>query len=308
MLDKFRILLALHGQAARRSLHNLCQKPLATSMTIIVIAITLCLPALFWVFTQNIENLTASWKKNGHITLYLQPMNEEQVNSLVSELRQIQGIGDLSTKSASDGLAELQQQEGMQNIMQFLPDNPLPTVIEITPSAEANAPSQIEALFQRLQQLPEIEQAKLDLEWINRLHAFLNFMNKLATGFIVLLALAVILVIGNTLRLAIQNRQEEIQVLKLIGAADPYISRPFLYSGLWYGLAGGIFAILLINIFMLSVAIAVDQIAKEYQMHYPLLGLSFKQGFVLIISSLFLGWLGAKMSVKRQLASIEPYK
>ena len=122
-----------------------------------------------------------------------------------------------------------------------------------------------------------------------------------------LVSLAVVLVIANTLRLAIHNRHEEIQVLKLIGATDPYIARPFLYSGIWYSLAGAILAVLFVNLFMLILTSVVKQLASVYQMRYSITGLSVKQAYYLVLVSIILGWLGAQLSVNRQLASIEPY-
>lgn len=307
MLTRFRAYLSHHVQAAVSSLNFLCRKPLSTTMTIIVIAITLALPSLFWVFTANVEKLTVNWKKGGHISLYLKPISPEQELSILTSIKEIPGVGTVDLKSPAQGLSELQQQEGMEDIMQYLPENPLPAVIEVVPAVSVDSSTKLEQLFNQLKVQPHVEQAKLDMEWINKLHAILGFARSISHGVVILLASAVVLIIGNTLRLAIHNRYEEIQVLKLIGATDPFITRPFLYSGIWYGLAGAIVAILLVNIFMLSLAIAADQIASAYQMHYPLLGLSFSQGFLLIASAIILGWLGARLSVKRQLASIEPY-
>jgi cell division transport system permease protein len=118
--------------------------------------------------------------------------------------------------------------------------------------------------------------------------------------------MAVIVIVGTTLRVAIHSRQEEIQVLKLIGAKDPFILRPFLYSGVWYGAIGAIFAIFLVNIFILSLGASVNQLAVAYQMHYPLTGLTIRQILLLVLFAIILGWVGARLSVKRQLASIEP--
>ena len=169
-------------------------------------------------------------------------------------------------------------------------------------------PSQmkLEQLYLQLKSYPQVDQAKLDIQWINRLQAILGFIDSLAHGLMILLALAVILIIGNTLRLAIHNRHEEIQVLKLVGAKDSFIIRPFLYSGVWYGLAGAIFAVLLVNIFMLSLTLVVNQLAAAYEMHYSLVGLSLRQILLLVLSATILGWLGACLSVKKQLANIEP--
>lgn len=308
MLKKLQMLLSYHLQAANTSLNLLCRKPLATMMTVFVIAIALTLPTLFWVFTDNLEQITVDWQQGGHISLYLKSsLSPDDEMALLQQVRASEGVGQASLKSAAAGLAELQQQEGMQNIMRYLSENPLPAVIDVIPALGINSPSQVEQLFIRLQGLPQVEQVKLDMQWVNRLHALLGFVNKVADAIITLLASAVILIISNTLRLAIQNRHEEIQVLKLIGATDPYIARPFLYSGIWYTLAGAILAVLLVNLFMLSLAVAVNQLAAVYQMHYSLTSLSVKQAYLLVFVAIILGWLGARISVKRQLASIEPY-
>lgn len=308
MLKNLRTLSAYHLQAANSSLNLLCRKPLATMMTVIVIAIALTLPTLFWVFTDNLEQLTINWQRGGHISLYLKsPLSEAEQAAFVARVRATEGVGNVILKSSEDGLAELQQQEGMHDIMRYLPENPLPAMVDVIPALAINTPAQMEQLFARLKVYPQVEQAKLDMQWITKLHAILGFATKIAHALMALLASAVVLIIGNTLRLAIHNRHEEIQVLKLIGATDPYIARPFLYTGMWYSLAGAIMAVLFVNIFMLSVAVAVKQLAAAYQMHYPIMGLSVKQAYLLVIVSTMLGWLGARLSVKRQLASIEPF-
>lgn len=299
---------AYHLQAATNSFNALCNRPLATMMTIIVIAITLTLPTLFWIFTDNLSQLTADWQSDGHISLYLKTtLSNSEQQQLLNQVKEIEGVGQATLKTPAEGLKELQQQEGMQNIMHYLPENPLPALIDVIPSLAVNRPAQIEQLFNKLKALPMVEEGKLDMDWINRLHAILGFAGKAAHAVMALLACTVVLIVGNTLRLAIHNRQEEIQVLKLIGATDAFIVRPFLYSGIWYGLLGAIFAVLLVNIFMLSVAVAVQELATVYHMHYPLQGLSVQQAYLIVFAAIILGWLGARLTVKTQLASIEPY-
>lgn len=285
----------------------MCRKPFATLMTVIVIAIALALPALFWVFTDNISQLTAGWKRNGHISLYLQPgLTESETQQTLEQVQATKGVGQATLKSAQAGLAELTAQEGMQDIMHYLPENPLPAVIEVTPTLDIDSSANLDLLARQLGAVAKVEQTKVDMEWVGRLHTLLGFASKLSNAMLVLLALAVVLIIGNTLRLAIQNRQEEIQVLKLVGATDPFIIRPFLYSGVWYGLAGALVAIFLVNIFILSLGMVINQLTVVYQMHYPLTSLSIRQILLLVSFSIILGWIGARFSVKRQLASIEP--
>jgi cell division transport system permease protein len=272
-----------------------------------VIAIALALPTLFWVFSDNLGQLTSGWQHGGHISLYLNPNASESDQQLVlDKVRATEGVGQAFLKSASEGLAELTRQEGMQDLMQYLPENPLPAVIDVTPAPLINSPAKVDLLARQLQNIKQIDNAKVDMEWISRLHALLGFATKFADALLVLLAMAVVVIVGTTLRLAIHRRQEEIQVLKLIGAKDSFILRPFLYSGAWYGAMGALFAIFLVNIFILSLGSALNQLIVAYQMHYSLKGLSLGQALLLILFAIILGWIGARLSVKRQLAFIEP--
>lgn len=308
MLKNLRAQGAYHLQAATNSFNFLCRRPLATMMTVIVIAIALTLPALFWVFTDSLGQLTVDWQRGGHISLYLKPaLTSSEQTKVLTEIQAVDGVGQAILKSPEEGMQEMQKQEGMQDIMRYLPENPLPAVIEVIPTLAVKTPLEVDQLFARLKNLPQVEQGKLDIQWLTRLHAILGFAAKAAHALMALLACSVVLIVGNTLRLAIHNRQEEIKVLKLIGATDAFIVRPFLYSGIWYGLVGAIFAVLLVNIFMLSIAVALQELASSYQMHYPLMGLSVKQAYLIVVAAIVLGWLGARLSVRRQLASIEPY-
>ena len=308
MLIKLKKLAASHLHVAINSFNYLCRRPVATLITVVVIAIALTLPALFWVFTNNIKQLTVDWQRSGSISLYLKPsLTAAEQNKLLVDLGRMQGVGKVSLKTPAEGIKELQLQEGMNDIMRYLPKNPLPPLIEVIPALSVNTPAQVEQLFGRLKVLPQVEQTKLDMEWIRRLHAILGFAGEIANALMLLLAFTVVLIVGNTLRLAIHNRHEEIRVLKLIGASDQFIIRPFLYYGFWYGVIAAVFAVLFVNIFMLSLAVALQQLTSVYHMHYPLKGLSVFQAYLIFVTAIGLSWLGARLSVKKQLAFIEPY-
>lgn len=306
-MTKLKAYIACHIQAASYSIKLFYRRPIANLVTVIVIAVALTLPALFWVTTDNISHFTSSWKRNGHISLYLKPtLSVAQTEEVLAKVRTTQSVAVATLKSAQQGLAELTSQEGMADIMHYLPENPLPAVIEVVPSVAIDSPAKIDLLARQLRFIAQVDNAKVDMEWIGRLHTLISFANKLSNSLLALLALAVVLIISNTLRLTVQNRYEEIQVLKLIGAKDAYIIRPFLYSGVWYGFAGAVVAVLLVNLFILSLGMVINQLAVVYQMHYPIIGLSLRQILLLIIFAIILGWLGACVSVKRQLTSIEP--
>lgn len=307
MLIKFRALMAHHVHAAQSSLMSLCQQPLASGMTVVVIAITLTLPALLWVFTDNMAELTKNWKRGGHISLYL-TMNMVSTDSaqLLERIRHIPGVGEATLKTPAEGLQEMQEQEGMHDLMLNLPENPLPALIDVLPAASIITPEQLEDVYGRLKTLPGIEDARLDMQWVTRLFALLALAERLTHGLMLLLSLAVVLIVGNTLRLVIHKRHEEIQVLKLVGASDPYIIRPFLYTGLWYGLSSAILAVIFVSIFMFSLSFVLNRLVAAYQMNLSVLGLSIGQALMLILMATGLGWLGACFSVRRQLTLIEP--
>lgn len=306
MLKSWRSHASFHAQAALASFHALWRRPQESMMTIIVIAIALTLPSLFWVFTENMGQLTENWQQEGHVTLYLKNISPAEEGLVLAKIQGQAGVKQAILKTKTDGLIELQKQEGMRDIMRYLPENPLPAVIEVIPLSAVNNPMKMEQLYYQLKKIPQVAEAKLDLEWITRLHAILGFVSKIGKGLIALLGLAVMLIVGNTLRLAIRNRHEEIKILKLVGAPNSYISRPFLYAGIWYGLLGAIFAVLFINIFMLCLALAAEQLAFVYHMHYPLTGLSVTQAYTIMLVAVIISWFGAGLAIRGQLSSIEP--
>lgn len=307
MLIQARQYLGYHAQAAMAALNTLCKQPLATMMTVLVISITLVLPALFWVLTDNIKQLTAPWQQGGYISLYLKPaLSSVNQQDVLVHVRQMPGVAKATFKTAAQGLAELEQQEGMTDILRYLPDNPLPAMIEVAPAASIHTPEALEQLYHQLKALPQVEQAKLDMQWVQRLHAILQLSTELGNGLMLLLGLAVIFIIGNTLRLGIQSRHEEILVLKLIGAKNAYIIRPFIYLGILYGFVGAILSVFLVNIFLLSLSMVANDVGRVYQIHYVITGLSVYQMVLLVFSATLLGWFAAHLSVKGQLIAIEP--
>lgn len=307
MLGKLNGFISQHGHAAWTSVNTLRRQPLATSMTVLVIAVSLVLPAFFWMLADNMSRLVENWQSKGHISIYLKASSSPADESeLLAKVRETSGVGEVTLRTSAEALAELQQQEGMQDVMRYLADNPLPAVIDVIPASDYNTPEKMEELYSRLKSYSHVEDVKLDMQWVNRLHAILHFVHRLAQGLLLLLASAVILIVGNTMRFAIHKRNEEIKVLKLIGAKDAYILRPFLYIGVFYGLAGALVAMILIQVLMYLVMMVVNQLAEAYQMHFTLIGLSLYQIIIFIGAAIFLGWFGASLSVRRQLVSIEP--
>jgi cell division transport system permease protein len=161
-------------------------------------------------------------------------------------------------------------------------------------------------LLAELNALAGVESAQLDLAWIARLQRFLDLAQRMSTALMLILALAVLFVVGNTIRLAIEGRRAEIVVVKLVGGTDSYVARPFLYTGFWYGLGGGLLAWLLLSLIMLALSGPLDALLALYGNQHSVHGLSLLPGLILLAGSALLGWLGAWISVRQHLSAIEP--
>lgn len=295
-----------HLKAAVYSFRVLCQKPFSTLTTVMVIAVALTLPTLCWVMGSHVQKMTESWQNRPHLSVYLIPhqdvSNQKRILSIVAGLN---GVEHATLKTPEEGLHDLEKQEGMQDLMHYLPDNPLPAVIEVIPDIRVDTPSKLTQLSQHLQQMSGVAQVRIDLAWVRRLHAILSFVRTFTTLLMGLLAAAVLLVIGNTLRLEFHRRHEEIQVLKLIGATDAYVLRPFVYAGIWYGLMGAVMTILLTNLFLVGLSIAIDRVAATYAMHVLFLGMTLTQAYLVVLFSSFLGYIASQCFVRNQISSIE---
>lgn len=292
-------------EALKRSVDFLSYRPLSTFMTILMISVTLMLASLSWMATHYIAELRGYWQNSEHISLYLRPtLSTTEQQQCLNQVRATAGVGAATFTSSEEGLRLLSQQDGMQDMMQYLPKNPLPSMIEVTPSASLTTPEAVKQLFQILKALPQVEDAKFDLDWMGRLYSVMGFLKQLSRFLMILLAMAAMLVIGNTLRLIIQHRQEEIQVLQLLGAGDTYIMRPFLYSGAWYGTLSACLAIVLVDVFIVMLRTGLNQWAEVYQMHFSLSLMPLSVMFGLVAVAGALGWVSAKVTVGRYLLKI----
>ena len=299
--------LLRHLQVMLFSLGQLWRQPLSTLMTIIVIGIALALPAGLYVLLKNVEEVTQQWDDATQISLFLQQdVFPEQAIALNNTLKQWPQITNTHYQSSTQSLEEFRQLSGLGTLLDSLPTNPLPAVIIVKPDETDLRPDAIGSLLAKLEALPEVEQAQLDMEWLQRLRS----LNKTAQRGIsilgLLLSLSVLLIIGNTIRLAILSRQSEIRVIKLVGGTNAFIRRPFLYTGFWYGILGGITGWLTLTFSLSLINGPINELAKLYGSQFTLHWLSALLLLVLPLTGLILGVLGAWISVGRHLSAIEP--
>ena len=296
-----------HLRVFLSSLGRLYQFPGPSTMTIAVIAIALALPAGFYVMLQNAQQLSGGWDGAAKLSLYLKTnTSQDRAEDLSRSLSTHAQIDSLSFISRKQSLAEFRANSGFGEALDSLQINPLPAVITISPIIDEQDPLSVERLQQELAALPEVDIAQLDMQWVKRLIGIMNIVQRALLILACMLGIAVVLVIGNTIRLDIQNRAREIRVQKLIGATNTFIRRPFLYTGFWYGTLGGLLAWILVSMGLSLLSGPTSRLAGLYQSEFELSYLSASAGCLMIFASVSLGYLGSWLAVGRHLKEIEP--
>lgn len=306
MFRSFRVYLRQHTQALSATLALLLRAPLAALMTIAVIGITLALPTGLYLAINNLQRLSANWDTGGQISLFLKiDTSEAQAEKLAERVRRMRGITRVEYRSRAQALAEFKRLSGFGDALNTLERNPLPPVLIAHPT-NASTPENLQSLLKELRQLDGVESAQLDLEWVRRLHAMLAIAERAVLVLAGLLALAVLLTIGNTIRLAVLNRRDEIEVTKLMGGTNAFIRRPFLYSGLLQGALGAATAGIILTLTLLFLAGPIRELAGLYGGDFAMRGLSLTDSLLLLGTGALLGWIGSRLAVGRLLRTIEP--
>jgi len=306
-LSALHVYVLRHLQVFFYSLGQLSRQPFATLMTVAVIGIALALPTGLHVILKNAQQLSGGWDGVAQISLFLKrSTTDKQARHLADQIRSLSDITTVSYISRDEALAEFRRLSGFGNALEALKDNPLPAVLVVRPAWQDNDPTGADRLLGRLQQFPAVDIAQLDMQWVKRLFVIMDIVRRGVLVLAALLALAVLLVVGNTIRLAIQNRRDEIVVMKLIGGTDAFIRRPFLYTGFWYGLLGGAIAWLLVNLSLSVLGGPIEQLAGLYQHRFAVTGLDLSATLLLLLFSILLGLTGSWLAVGRHLRDIEP--
>ncbi|MCG8324591.1 MAG: permease-like cell division protein FtsX [Thiotrichales bacterium] len=293
-----------HLRALISSLGQMSRNPVGSVMTIAVIGISLTLPAGFYVFLQNARAVTADWEGGAQITVFLNteiPPADGQ--ALTRQLVKRTDILKARYVSRDEALREYRELSGFADALDVLDENPLPALILIEPDLKTQ---QAEPLLHYLEGLEAVELAILDQKWLQRLFVIIELIERIIYIFSSLLAVAVLLIIGNTIRLGIYNRRQEIEIIKLFGGAAAFIQRPFLYSGFWYGLAGSLLAWCLVSACLQFIKGPINILAGLYASQFQLTGIGAGDGGILILIGSGLGLSGSWIAVQRHIREIEP--
>lgn len=294
-----------HRAMALDSLYRLVRHPLGNLLTMLAIAIALVLPAALWLTLDSAKLLDAELDESATLTVYLEmSIDEAQAARIEEAVAADDGVAKTRLISPEQGMADFQQALGVDDTLAGLDDNPLPTSIVISP--QNVDPAAMAGLAQRLEGLSGIDEVRVDLAWVERLRHLADLGRRMALALGVLFGFGVLLVVGNTIRLAVESRRREIEVVMLIGATRAFVRRPFLYSGAWYGVGGGLLALGLLGLGNHWLSLPVAALAASYGASFTLPQLDVTGSTILLSCSTLLGWLGAWLAVTRHLSSIRP--
>jgi len=294
-------------QAFFGSLGRLARNPFSTALTVLVIALALALPTALRLLVLNAQAATGGFSSAIELSVYLKtdvPLIKAQ--QLERSARARSDVARVELIPADKAMEEFRKYSGFGVALEALKDNPLPHVLHVEPRVDAQTAASVESLRHYFTAWPEVDLVQVDTEWVMRFNAIIDVLQHLLGIASVLLGAGVLAVIGNTIRLEILNRRAEIEVTKLVGGSNSFVRRPFLYTGVLYGLAGALLAWAIVETAVVALGRPIATLAELYGSHYSLQGPPADDVSVLLATGIVLGWMGAWISAARHLRRIEP--
>ena len=299
---------AHHRETLRASLVKMLHEPMQTVLTVMVIAIALALPASLYLTVDNVQQLGSNFESSAQITVFVNKgAKPEAIEGLEKKLNGMTGVNSVEYISAQQALLEFKALSGFGSALRYLEDNPLPAVFLVQPMMEGEVDLvQTQKIITDIKALPVVDDVQIDMAWLQRLHLLIEMGHKIVLALGITLGIGVLLVIGNTIRLAIESRRNEIIVVKLVGGTNAYVRRPFLYTGLLLGLFGALIASIMLFSCLMWISSSVENLASLYQSQYRLQGLGITGFLSLMLIGGVFGLGGAWIAVSRHLRDIEP--
>lgn len=306
-VDKLTAHRDLHAHALFSSLGRLVASPFASIMTIAVLAIAISFASGFYILMVNLQQLTGNLETSNQISLFLrEDVSNGHADKLAGNIRQNASVQDVKIITKEQALAEFRTYSGFGVAINVLEKNPLPIVLQVLPKNSLEDKQGLENLLKNFQQSPEVDIAQMDLLWVERLQSIMAVARLFATLLNVMLGGAVLFIIGNTIRLELHNRRDEVVIAKLVGATNSFIQRPFLYTGFWIGFISGVSAWFIVTVLMLILRQPVEKLSGLYEGGFHLLFLNFTETLALIGISSSLGVVGSWAVVMYQLRHTKP--
>lgn len=307
MIDSLKAYFLIHAHTLFSSLGRLLRNPFASAMTIMVMAIAISLAAGFYLMVVNMQQLTGNIEATNQISIFLKPtVSDAAGKSLAEQIRGKNKVQQVKLITKGEAFDEFKAYSGFGDALNVLETNPLPVVIQVLPKNTLSDLQAIENLMTSLDQLPQVDFVQLDMQWIKRLQSIVQIIQRGVFLLTVLLALAVLFITGNTIRLELQNRRDEVLVEKLVGATHSFIRRPFLYTGFWLGFLSSFLALILVTIMMFVLQQPIERLSNLYSGSFNMVYLGFFDSIMLFLIASVLGIVGAWGVLHYQLQQIKP--
>ena len=307
LLEKVSNYFLEHLRVLFASLGRIVRTPFTSLMTILVLAVTLTLAGGFYLLVKNVQQLSGNLETSQQLSVFLKPeVSDQQGKVLLKKMEKLDAVSSVALIDKAQAMQEFKRYSGFGEALNALERNPLPVVIQVMPTDEASNEQAIEQLISRLESYPGVDFVQLDMLWLKRLQSILQLLGRGVMVLNALLAIAVLFITGNTIRLELQNRRDEVLIAKLVGATHAFVQRPFIYTGFWLGLFAGLLAWIMISLILWFLSGPVETIAALYAGQFELLFLSFSETLMLWFFAALLGVLGAWGVLHYQLRQIRP--
>ena len=297
-----------HSYSFFSSLGVLLQHRIGTLMTVLVLAIAMFLPLGLFTTLSNLEGMNLRQDEWSAVTVFFKSgTSQAEVRSVAEELKTRMQPENVVVISPAEGMLDFREASGFGESLDMLEENPLPWVMQVSPRSgtTGEVEQRVQELMTYLQSLDSVELTQFDYKWLQRLGRMVELGRSAVTALALLFSLAVIVVVANTIRLDVASRAEEIEILALVGAGNAFVRQPFLYTGLWYGLMGGLLAIGLLAVTMLYLGRPLGLLLEAYGTSFELQGLGVYKSLWVLAGGGFLGWLGAGIAVQRYLRQLK---
>lgn len=307
LIDKFKAYRDLHAHSLFSSLGRLVDSLFTSLLTVGVLAIAISLAASFYLLVVNLQQLAGNIETTNQISLFLKDeVSESKARELASDIRKNPDVQEVKVISKEQALKEFQTYSGFGSAIENLEINPLPIVLEVLPGNTMDDPGKLDDLVRQFQKSAEVEFAQTDKRWFDRLHAIIKLARRGMISLSLLLGAGVLFVTGNTIRLELHNRRDEVVIAKLVGATNAFIRRPFLYTGFWIGFFSGVLAWFIVTMIMLVLWLAVEDLSLLYEGSFHLLFLSYSETMALLVIAVGLSVLASWLVLTHQLRQLKP--
>lgn len=289
------------------TLADMMRQPLATLLTVMVIAISLTLPSVCYLVYKNVSEAASQWYPTPQLTVYLdKALDDDAAEQVMTALKGEEGVDKVNYLSREEALGEFRNWSGFGGALDMLEENPLPAVAIITPKMNFESSDTLNTLRDRVAAVKGVDEVRMDDSWFARLAALTGLVGQVAAMIGILMIVAVFLVIGNSVRLSIFSRRDTINVMKLIGATDGFILRPFLNGGALLGFSGAILSLILSQAMVWQLGSAVAKVASVFGTTFVLHGLGWDECLLLVLVSAMIGWIAAWLATVQHLRRFTP--